>query len=609
MKDNWYRSRSLFAKPAGVSAPPPRRHWFGGAIAGFIRRVCTVMGAMMLISMGVTLLFLMSKEAPKPLTDTVVLYLPLDGDYEEFHNSKNPFGNDSLTMRELIDTIDHAAADKRVKGIIAMADGASLNLAHAQDVHDAILRFRASGKFAYIYASSYGEGVQGVSLYALASAFNEIWMQPMGVLAIPGVKAEIPFARGTLDKLGVEPQFFARKEYKTIFESATNDKMSDANREETASIVNSISTHLVKQIIADRKIKSPDEFLAQVDGALYVDQQAVDAKLVDRLGYIDQLEGRVKKDLTGKEDSEKVDFTQIEDYAHAARVDKKKDGKKDVALVYAVGTVGSGGAISEDIADTVEDIADDKDIKVIVLRVDSPGGAPDTAETIRHALTLAQKKHKKVIVSMGGMAASGGYWIAANADRIFASPLTLTGSIGVAGGKVAVTGLWDKLGVHWDSVQWGENAGIWSFNEKFSESGNARMNALMDTIYKGFVTRVAEGRKMPFDKAEGLARGRVWTGEQAQANGLVDEIGGLDKALDYVAREQGKKSRFQLNLDVYPRPENAFDKLESLLATQAGLNRAMQLQTMVADKLVPWVEEYKTSTQSRVMAIEHLEVK
>jgi protease-4 len=549
-------------------------------------------------------------EGPHPpkIPPSAVLNLTIDGDYPEHPNMLSGLGfgggNGPLTMRQVVDALDRAGHDPRIKGMVAVAIDTMQDLSHVQELRDAVMRFRSNGKFAYIYSDSFGEAGEGISLYYLASAFDQIIMQPMGILSIAGIRLEMPYARGTLDKLGVTPQFFARKEYKSVFESATNTGMSPKSRENMESIVGDIAGMMAEGIGEGRHL-DPETVRRYVDQALFTDKEALAAKLVDRLAYLDQLDSEMKKLASGDPDDDDA-LVDIEDYAPQTigKDDKPQQrphmgGPKapKVALIYVEGTImpdgqGEAGnlASSDEVSDTIMDSAYDDGVKAIVLRIDSPGGSPTAAEVIRRAVLRAKEKGKTVIVSMGNLAASGGYWIAADADYIFAAPETLTGSIGVAGGKFVVDGLWDKLGIKWDHVQWGDNAGLWSFNEPYTRAGEERMNAMMDAVYQGFIERVAGGRHMSIDAVDKIARGRVWTGRQAKENGLVDALGGLDAALDYTAQKLGAKDRHGLRIDVLPHPKTPFQKLAEMLSLDAGVGRFLKFQARLETLLRPFMD-------------------
>lgn len=323
----------------------------------------------------------------------------------------------------------------------------------------------------------------------------------MGVVMIAGINAEQPFARETLDKMGITPQFFQRKEYKTAYESLTNESMSDANRETISVLVNDIRDRLVSEIAQDREI-SEERFTALVNQGLFTAPEALEAGLIDHMDYADVMIEQVKELVSGDPQSEDVAFRSLESYIAHVGLRINEDGKINketrtrktaggVALIYAIGAIvsdaaGAPGSLaaSDDIAPAILDAAADPNIKTIILRVDSPGGSPAASEAILRALDKAQMEGKYVVVSMGSTAASGGYWIAAHADQIFVSPTTITGSIGVVGGKFTLGGLWEKIGLNWEAVQWGENADMWSMNTPFDAQGSERMNAMLDNVYE-----------------------------------------------------------------------------------------------------------------------------
>lgn len=597
LMSRWPRRRPLFSAPAyaAPASTPRRKKKFGGKLLKGLKYLCTALGAVVLLSMmlscSVISALVAEQSAPAALPDKMVLYMRLDSDYAEFHDVS--YSNAAPTMLQVSAALDAARDDKRVKGVVATLRGAHFNMAHLYELRNAIKRFRDSGKFTYFYVSSFDEMGQGLGSYYLASAFDEIWMQPVGAVSISGVKAEMPFAKDLVDKVGVTPDMFQRKEYKNIFESLTAREMSAPTREVMTMLVGDIATQLRSDIAADRELEIA-KLQSLIDQGLLLGKEAHEGGLIDRIAYVDELNDKIREEVTGDADSDDDIFVTIGHYARQhARVESEKatlstTKKPKVALVYAVGTIAShnpnnaaapstfmGDRIisAAEMSGTFNDIIEDDKVKVVVLRLDSPGGSPSASETLRAKILRAQEKGKKVVVSMGSTAASGGYWIAAPADRIFATPLTLTGSIGVAGGKFVFSGLWEKLGVNWDGVHWGKNAGMESINETFSESGRARYGALMDNVYDEFVSRVATGRKMDPVKAESLARGRVWTGVQAQKRGLVDEIGGLDEALDYAATLAGAKDRHGITLDILPRPDSPFDRLMTLLEMQTTMGQ------------------------------------
>ncbi len=573
---------------------PPKRRLIRDILATALRRTVMVLGTLFLFSIitGSVISWMVVKDIEPILPEKFVLYMPVYDDFAEHENDISPydFAAPPPLFREVIDALDAAAQDKRVKGLVVdLSEGAPLSLAHIEELRAALKRFRMSGKFAYIYSTSYGEMGRGLGTYYLASAFNNIWMQPMGVVSMAGIKAEVPFVRDTLDKIGVEPQFFSRKEYKTLFQSFTGREMSAASREEIETLVNDLAGQMIQGIAADRGM-SPESVRGFVNKGIFIDSEALAAGLVTHVDDFEALKAAVIKEVDPKSTAAKI-FVRMGGYINSSA--RGKSGKNvivkkgaDIALVYIQGMIGFSDEAdvtgAENITDDIYDIAEDKGIKVIVIRINSPGGSPAAAESIRRAILKAQKNGKKIVVSMGDMAASGGYWVAAPADRIFALPVTLTGSIGVAGGKFVFAELWKKVGVNWQSVQYGDNAGIWSPNEKFSDSGTERMNAVMDSVYSTFVALVAEGRHLSPAVTEKAARGRVWSGRQAQAEGLVDELGGLDRALDYAAAQLKLKDRTALEIEVFPRPlspvEKVFDFLEGQVAVQDALKDVSKIR-------------------------------
>jgi len=569
------------------------------------KRMLMTLGALMLfsviISSVLTYRILNQAVVVPTLPEKFVLYLPLEEDFPEYRKVEfsHGLGRNEMTMRELIDVLDRSATDARVKGLVVDLQGGHLNMAHIEELRAAILRFHAAGKFTHIYGATYGTPGRGLGLYYLASAFDEIWMQPMGELSIAGIRAEMPFVRAALEKIGVQPQFFARKEYKSLFESFTSTEMSPQSREMLTGLIGDLADYLMQGIAQKRKI-APEDLKAIVNRGLYIDQEAVDAGLVDHLGDYEVLREAVDKAVTGSTKTKNL-FVDMDSYAHVTPPRRAANGENQpaVALIYIRGAIMAssrdGDAVSaEDVAKNILDAAASKDIKTIVLRIDSPGGSPAASETIRQAVLRAKSRGKKVVVSMGATAASGGYWVAAPADRIFALPGTLTGSIGVAGGKFALNGMWDKIGVKWDGVQYGDNAGVWSFNEPFSKSGTALINRTMDVIYDGFIARVAEGRNMTVEQVDAVAGGRVWTGRQAVEKGLVDELGGLDTVLDYVAKDLDVSDRRSLRVVVLPRPMNPVERLIKLIGKRVSMNDDLKAlaeiyaQARHADEMTVW---------------------
>jgi protease-4 len=458
-------------------------------------------------------------------------------------------------LRDFLDALSTAAADPRVKGLFATLGRDNLGLGKTQEVRDAIVAFRAKGKFAVAFADSFGEFGPGTRPYYLATAFDRIWLQPMGSVGLTGLYSDVPFLRGTLDLLGIVPQFDHRERFKTAMNSLTETAMTPAHREEVEGLLASLGGQIVGGIAAGRKL-SPDAVRAAIDRGPFLDTEALQAHLVDRLGYRDEAAVAAR----GRAGAGMV---QLSRYLEAAR---PTPAGPRIALVYGSGLIvrghGAGNPLSgtdemaaDDIARAIGDAARDRQVKAILFRVDSPGGSVVASETIWRAVVEAQRRGKPVIVSMGDVAGSGGYYVAAAADKIVAEPATLTGSIGVLAGKLVVTDLLKKLGVSTDSAQLGANAGLFSATAGFSAAGHARLEAFLDADYQGFKNHVAAGRHMTAAAVEAAAQGRVWTGEQAKARGLVDALGGYETALN-LARQAAKiPASAPVDVVVYPRPK------------------------------------------------------
>ena len=619
MNRRWPRRRSLYSTPVPKQVEKPKMKWRVLPILWMaLKRTCTVIGAGILI-LCIIMLWTFSSVIEEvkiePLPDQMVLYMQLDGNLGDLPRDvsfADPFSHTPKTMKVFIDAIERAKTDPRVEGIYARLNGGGYVLAHIQELRAAIKDFQESGKFTYIYAPSYGGGL---GAYYLASVFDEIWIQPMGSVVIAGLNAEMPFLRNALDRIGIKPEFFQRKEYKNAYESLTNTEMSEANRESMKSIVGDIADILSTDISADMGI-APEAFKSLVDKGLFLSHEAVEVGLVNKVDYVDKLVAQINQRVTGDpetDDLSYIDFdayisevTQRKNAVASGFIKDKKKNKSRVALVYASGMImdtdgksasplsvfDDGVAAADEIAAALLEAAEDETIKAVVLRVDSPGGSPVASETILRAVQKVQEKGKTVTVSMGPTAASGGYWISAAADQIFVLPTTITGSVGVLGGKISAEKLWENLGINWERIDWGENAGMWSMNTPFSESESERMNAMLDHIYDSFIERVAKGRDMSVEDVDKVARGRVWVGTSAIEVGLADQFGGLNDALDYAAVQAGVEDRSDVDVVILPKPLSPIEQFIELLEGQALAGKVMASYAAVLKQFEPLITEF-----------------
>ena len=508
-------------------------------------------------------------------------------------------GPQRLSLNDIILSLEAAATDKRVKALIFSVRRSELAFSQIQELRKAVIEFRKrSGKPAYIYSMSYGEAGQGLALYSLASAFDEIWLSPLGTVSINGLQIEQPYMRGLLNRLGIEPQFLQREEYKGVFENFTNENMSEPSRESLKSLSKSLVRELLKEIMISRPILQKDYDLSKlVNKGIFLDTEAEEKGLVDRVEYGDVLLDDLRERLNGSIEDKTPKVERLSRYFGMMPPPAAKES--DIALIYIQGPImvvneeqesnsllGSTQESADSIASLIVNAAEDENVKSIVLRVDSPGGSPTASELIRRAIIRAQNKEKVVIVSMGSMAASGGYWVASPADYIFALPGTITGSIGVAGGKVSMKQLWENIDVNWDEVGIGRNAGLYSLNTPFSNSERALIEASMDRIYDMFLGVVAEGRMMTKEDVREVAKGRIWTGSQALEKGLVDELGDLNDALDYAAELSGYKSRKDVNIQMLPKPKTPLEEVLEILQKTAGLPIFLQQQAALWDMMM-----------------------
>ena len=512
-----------------------------------------------LVLLGVGFWFFVAPHE-KPLADTDVLQIDLTQPLPEGASDggiERLLVGERTTLRDVLDAVERGENDPRVKGLVARLGGGSLGTAEVQELRDAVARFRAKGKFAFGYADSFGELGSGTRGYYLASAFDQLWLQPVGGVGLIGLRVEVPFFRGTLDKLGIEPRFDHREEFKTAMNTLTETKMTPAHREETEALLNSVYGQIVAGIAQGRRL-DPARVRELIDEGPFTADQALEAHLVDHLGYREDAIAAAR--VRAGENAALVPLRRYLDVAG-----RPYRSGPTIAVIYGTGLITGGKSSSSPLsgsdflgADTLARAfrlaAKDPDVRAILFRIDSPGGSATASETIWREVLRAKEAGKPIIVSMGDVAGSGGYYIAAAADKIVAEPATLTGSIGVVGGKVLVGGLAGKLGITWDGAQIGRNADIDSIVDDFTPQERASFERSLDYVYSVFKQRVAQGRKLGADAVEAAAKGRVWTGEDAKARGLVDALGGFHEALLLAKQAAGIPVDSSVTLKAFPPP-------------------------------------------------------
>ncbi len=600
-QSHWLRGRTVVYNHMPKVTQTPRRFRVGRILWGAFKRTSMVLGAVMLISSLISIIIFsqsMNQKAPS-LPSQMILVHELSDSIPQTQSTASyfvefGFAPQKLTLDEMVTSLDGASQDERVKAYVLVLRSGSYTLAQLQELRAAIGRFKESKKPTYIFASSYGDVGSGLGVYFLATVFDQIWLQPIGTVSILGLNAQMPYFRGVLDKYGIQPQFFQRKDYKTAMENFTAREMSPASREMTTFLVNDLADQMLSEISKSRPRLGDVKSL--VDQGLFTDVEAKKQGLVDHVDYSDRLVDAVQ--LSVKKDKKEADLDLINLEAYANNLHSKEttslSARKTVAQISIQGLIadadigGSPLTMNQDvvkaskIAQAIREAGRDDSIAAIMIRVDSPGGTPTAAETIRRAIIWTRQEYKKpVFVTMGTTAASGGYWVASAADRIFALPSTLTGSIGVVGGKMNISQLMREHNVNIDGVSFGANADMLSPFAPFSTSSQMQFEKSLDRVYQYFTQIVADGRRMTLPQVEELAQGRVWTGRQAKDFKLVDDLGGAVEAYDALAKTLGVTSRNDLNVIELPKPESPFEAVIELLERGSPFALSRQIEMVV----------------------------
>ena len=544
-----------------------------------VRLVLSLIGLAVVVSMAAVVLTFVAVSRGPSVPSSATLVLRPGGDLPEVEPDDvvgQVFGRDVSTVRGFVEALRRASRDDRVRAVLLMPS--TLNVPYwgkVQEMRDAIVAFRKSGKHVTAFLEFGGDRE-----YYLASAADRVFLMPTSSLDLTGVASYEMFLRGTLDKIGAYPDFVHIGDYKTAPNQLTQKGFTPAHREMAQSLNRDMYDQLVAGI-ADARKKSENEVRDLLDKGPFVAKEALDAGLVDDLAYEDELDDRVPELGDGKATRrmEGGDYQRTRPQSVGLRT------RSRIAVLYVVGTIVSGrsgfdgvnGSVvgSETIIDQIRKIRDDASIKAIVLRIDSPGGSSVASDVIWRELKITRDENPKrpIVTSMSDLAASGGYYIAMPTEAIVAQPGTLTGSIGIFGGKMVIGGTLDKVGVTTEAVVSGANAGIYSPFAPFTPAQREKVASFMDDFYRNFLTKVAESRKSTPAAIHAVAQGRVWTGRQALGHGLVDALGGLDAAVA-LAKEKAKiPANEDVQLVVYPERRGLLDALSEQFggAGTAGL--------------------------------------
>ena len=514
----------------------------------------------------VFILYLIPKEEVVVVKDNSVLKIEFKDPILD-RTSDNPFSDidllnssteGSVEFKDILDNIEKAKNDDKIKGIYLNFSSVNAGFSQIEEIRNKLLDFKESGKFIYSYADSYSQ-----SAYYLASVSDKIALNPEGIIELKGLSAEIMFYKGLMDKLGIEAQIIRHGKFKGAVEPFMYNQMSNENREQIEKLLNSISDYMIDGIATEREGITSEEIHKMINN-MYLSsaRKCLESGIIDKIAYQDQI-------LSDLEDKSEHEIT-LTDYM---KVKNPKTSVSDnkIAIIYATGEINTGKGSyntigSETTVEAIREASEDENVKAIVLRVNSPGGSALASEIIWREINLAKQK-KKVVVSMGDYAASGGYYIACNADKIFANNSTLTGSIGVFGIVPNTKNfLNEKLGVYIETVKTHKHSDIANGYRKLSDDElNVIQNSVED-IYETFITHVSEGRGIPVRKVDEIGQGRVWSGADALSIGLIDEIGGLEDAIASAADLSGLEDYRIITL---PKKTDMFEEfIESFSAKQ-----------------------------------------
>lgn len=556
-----------------------------------LKKICVFLGALVLVMICLCFCLILKENTNVEMSDHSYLEIDLSEDFAESGQSSlldDLIGYEKPNFMQLIKSIEFAAIDKRIEGIVLKTDTLTTDLAQTQNLAAAVQNFKRSGKKVYVYSRGFGNLGQGNREYYLSTFADKIYMQPHSWIGFTGISIEVPFIKKALQKIGVTPEFYSRYEYKTAMAFVTDDKMTDYYKEELSGLASGIMDELKSAVVQNRKLTDIDNL---INNAPLNAEQGLKAGMIDGVMYQQEFENFLKKEGL---------YEKVESSDYALMLQNNQGNLPTIALLVLDGVINSGeqeadvsgetAIFAGDVLEQIKEIAKLPNLRAVVVRINSPGGEYAAADEIYSALENIKKiKSVPLIVSQGGYAASGGYFISLAGDVIIAEPLTITGSIGVFGGKFVIADLLKKLDIDVASIKVGNNADMLSFNHKFNEKEKEIFNASLDEVYKDFTAKVEQNRQLKRPINE-VARGRIWLGNQAAEIGLVDKIGGYGEAI-LTAREMGNiKTGEKFKIVEFPHQKSISEKISDLMKSSRKIETKRILYQNVD---IPYLKLFK----------------
>ena len=576
-------------------------------------------GALLSIGLIVGLTTVVSLQSEKPTIEAnSILWLDLDREISERPQSGGFFQNDQApTFLDYLNVIEQAEVDENIIAIATDLSYHNLGMAQIQELRTALLRFQNnSGKKAYLYAEDLGSMGSGMINYYLASAFSEIWLNPTGGVGINGLAIEVPYFADALEKLDIKAEMAQRHEFKGGADPFIRSDMTEPVRNSLQNLLDQWQKQMTNDILATRwDVKS--NFDKLIENSPYLAQPSLELGLVDRLAYWDEYQAMLQEiSFAAEAKTVSVGYylsanTTDENGFNFESADQEDSNENaNIALIHGVGPItgedyGPGYYTDESfspytVAEAIADAREDPSIDAVIFRVSSPGGAYAQSDMVRREVLKFKETGKPIVVTMGNDAASGGYFVSMGADHIIAQPGTVTGSIGVYAGKVATKRLWDKLGVNWERIETGPQAGMWSMISDFTPSQRKKFQESLDFVYDDFSGKAASDRGLNDSEIDNAARGRIWTGHEAIKAKLIDELGGHQEALAATRRLLDLAPNATLDLYDFPSQPTPMEQLETILSSDDPMHfLSTEVTNRVINAQLPkWVIDIKSQLKT-----------